>query len=72
MVTKTEEYDTGLSVPTPDFNGDGIVGFGDFAMLAQYWFQEESSVDIAPPLFGDGMVDIRDLAVLGEYWLKQF
>jgi L-ascorbate metabolism protein UlaG (beta-lactamase superfamily)/N-acetylneuraminic acid mutarotase len=70
-VSKTEEYDSGLTVvPSPDFNSDGIVDFGDFAMLAQYWFQDESSVDIAPLPLGDGLVNFKDLAVLSEHWLE--
>jgi hypothetical protein len=72
MVTKTEEYDTGLTaVPSPDFNGDLIVDFKDFSKLAQYWFHAESSVDIAPPPFGDRMIDFQDLAVFAEYWLQE-
>jgi hypothetical protein len=41
----------------------------DFSKLAQYWGQNESSVDIGPMAWGDGEVDIRDVAALGEYWL---
>ncbi len=53
-----------------DFNGDGSVDFEDFAKLAQYWLQDESSVDVAPPP-GDLMVDMQDVVVLTEYWLKE-
>jgi hypothetical protein len=51
-----------------DFNGDGRVDFKDFSILAQYWLQDESLVDIAP-FPGDGMVDYKDLAVFVEDWL---
>jgi len=64
-----EEYD-----PNPvvvDFNGDRIVDFKDYAHLAKYWQQDESSVDIAPPL-GDNIIDFRDLAVLAEHWLEEY
>ena len=72
MVPKTEEYDTGLSaVPSPDFNGDEIVDFGDFAMLAQHWRENESQFDICPPPNGDGIVAVEDLACFVEYWLKE-
>ena len=54
-----------------DFNGDKIVDLKDFSKLAQYWGQDESSVDIAPP-FGDGIVDFHDLAVFAEYWMFDF
>jgi len=54
-----------------DFNGDKIVDFKDFSRLAQYWFQEEPSVDVAPLLEGDGIVDVHDLAFLAECWLME-
>jgi len=59
------------ALPIVDFNGDEIVDLADFAKLTQYWCQNQSSVDIAPPPFGDGMVDYEDLAVLGQYWLEE-
>jgi gluconolactonase len=55
----------------PDFNGDEIVDMADFSRLAQYWHQDESSVDISPAPVGDGRVDFQDLAVLADYWLKE-
>jgi len=58
-------------IPIVDFNGDGIVDLKDFSELAQYWGQNESSVDIGPTPLGDGTVDIQDLAVLADYWLKE-
>jgi len=70
-VSTVEEYDTGLTVPPPDFNGDEIVDFKDFSILVQCWSQEELSVDIAPPPFGDHIVDFQDLAALAAYWLKE-
>jgi hypothetical protein len=48
---------------------DGTVDFKDFSRLAQYWLQDESSVDIAPAPFEDGTVDLNDLAVFAEHWL---
>jgi len=63
-------YENDLTPLIVDFNGDGIVNFKDFSKLAQYWLQDESSVDVAPPPLGDLMVDIQDVAVLAEYWLK--
>jgi hypothetical protein len=56
-------------LPIVDFNGDGIVDMKDFSNLAQYWGQDESSVDMGPKPLGDGIVDVQDLVVLGEYWL---
>ena len=52
-----------------DLNYDGRIDSKDYCILAQYWHQDESSVDIAPQPAGDGKVDFKDLAFLVEYWL---
>jgi hypothetical protein len=54
-----------------DFNSDGRVNLGDYAILANQWLKPTSlrSVDIAPD-FGDSVVDLRDLAKLAERWLE--
>ena len=57
-------------LPVVDFNGDGRVDFKDFSILALYWLQDESLVDIAPPPFGDDMVDFKDIVVFAENWLE--
>jgi len=54
----------------PDFDGDAMVDFKDFAILAESWLKNEPSLDIAPPPNGDGIVDYRDLVGLAQYWLK--
>ena len=58
-------------IPLVDFNGDRMVDLKDFSRLAQYWGQDESSVDMGPNPWGDGTVDVQDLAVLADYWLKE-
>jgi Tol biopolymer transport system component len=58
-------------IPIVDFNGDEKVDLKDFSRLAQYWGQNESSVDMGPMPWGDGIVDLKDLFVLSEYWLKE-
>jgi hypothetical protein len=58
-----------LLVRDVDFSGDGKVNFEDYSKLAQYWSQDESTVDIAPPPFGDYMVDFKDVGVFVESWL---
>ncbi|MDH4240699.1 MAG: nitroreductase family protein [Phycisphaerae bacterium] len=55
--------------PIVDFSGDGIVNFKDYCILAQYWLQFESSVDIAPPPYGDDKVDWKDAAIFVDGWL---
>jgi len=47
----------------------GRVDFKDFSILAQYWRQDEPSVDIAPLPSGDGKVDFKDVSLLAENWL---
>ena len=68
MVANTEEYDTGLTVPSPDFNGDGKIDIEDLIILIEYWGQDDPICDIAPPPFGDGIVDVLDLELLMSYW----
>ena len=58
-----------IGVLVTDFNGDGKTAFEDFCYLAQFWSQDKSLVDSAPPPFGDGTVNYKDLAVLVEDWL---
>jgi hypothetical protein len=56
----------------PDFNGDSLVNFKDFALLAQHWGPGASAFDISPSPKGDGVVGIRDLAGLSYYWLNRW
>lgn len=53
-----------------DFNGDMVVNLFDFSIFAQYWQQNEPSVDIAPPPLGDQIINYKDLAFMAEHWLK--
>jgi len=66
--SSTEEYDTGLTVSSPDFNGDGIVDIQDLLLLIESWGQDDPLCDIAPPPFGDGIVDALDLELLMSHW----
>jgi hypothetical protein len=65
------EYDTGLGVPSPDFNGDGIVDSKDVSIMVDHWHTDNALYDIAPEPFGDGIVDVQDLIVLSEYLTKE-
>jgi hypothetical protein len=64
-----ENYQASI-LPTIDFNGDGNVNMKDFSRLAQYWRQNEPSVDIGPMAWGNGRVDIQDVVVFAEHWLE--
>lgn len=55
--------------PDIDFSGDGKINFEDYSILAQYWSEEEPSVDVAPTPLSDGIVNFKDLSVLVENWL---
>jgi hypothetical protein len=68
MVSKTEEYDVGLTAPSPDLNEDGVVDCADLCVIVDHWLTSEPSCDLAPPPFGDGVVDRKDLEVLMSYW----
>ncbi len=61
-------------VRTRDFNGDKIVNFADFAVLASYW-QEENCGDFngceGTDLDIDGKVDVNDLMLFTDYWLER-
>jgi hypothetical protein len=62
------EYDTGLTVASPDFNGDGTVDIKDLLRLIESWDQDDPLCDIAPPPFGDGIIYAMDLELLMNYW----
>jgi len=68
----TWDYWQAPIIPVVDFNGDKKVDLKDFSILAQYWGQNESSVDMGPTPLGDGTVDIQDVVVLAANWLKEF
>jgi hypothetical protein len=68
LLSSVEEYDTGLGIRSPDFNGDGKVDIEDLIILIEYWGTDESLCDIAPEPFGDGIVDVLDLELLMSYW----
>jgi N-acetylneuraminic acid mutarotase len=67
-ISTVEEYDTGLTVSSPDFNGDGLVDIKDLLRLIQSWGQDDPLCDIAPEPFGDGIVDALDLELLMSLW----
>jgi len=70
--TSVEEFDTGLTIPSPDFNGDGIVDCADMCIMVDYWGTDEPLYDIAPPPFGDGVVDVNDLILLSEHLFEVY
>jgi hypothetical protein len=62
-------------VPSRDFNGDTIVDFRDFALLASHWGSTVGADPNDPgailDLNGDAQVDFDDLALFSEYWLER-
>ncbi|MBN2592942.1 MAG: hypothetical protein JXA81_05485 [Sedimentisphaerales bacterium] len=71
MVSRTEEYDTGLGVPSPDFNGDGVIDSADMCIMVDHWGEDYPPCDIAPTPFGDGVVNVQDLIVLAEHLFEE-
>jgi hypothetical protein len=62
-------------VPSRDFNGDTVVDFRDFALLASHW-GSTAGIDPNDPgavldLNGDAQIDFGDLALFSEYWLER-
>ena len=71
VLSTVEEYDTGLSTPPPDFNGDGIVDSADMCIMVDHWGEYYPPCDIAPPPFGNGIIDVQDLIVLAEHLFEE-
>jgi len=65
------EMDSYMEAAEADLNYDGIVNFGDFAVMADYWlmFTSNPMADIVPFPYGDSFVDMFDLQILAEQWL---
>ena len=61
-------------VRTRDFNGDTVVNFVDFAVLASYWREADCNDPNwceGADLNTDNSVDIYDSALFVEYWLEK-
>jgi hypothetical protein len=58
-----------------DFNGDTVVDFADFALLASHWDasvgQDPNSRADTFDLNADTRVDLADLVLFSEYWLER-
>ncbi|MFC1604525.1 kelch repeat-containing protein [Planctomycetota bacterium] len=72
ILSTVEVYDAGFGVPSPDFNGDGIIDMKDLLRLIESWGKDDPIVDIAPLPSGDGIVDALDLELLMSYWGQPF
>lgn len=64
-------YYTEIEKLEPDLNGDGIVNFFDFAILAKHWLDTCSEPDWCQGSDSDhsGSVDLEDLLNFVDYWL---
>jgi len=71
IYSSIEEYDMGLGVPSPDFNGDGMIDSIDICILVEHWQTDYALCDIAPPPFGDGIVDVQDLIAVAEHLFEE-
>jgi hypothetical protein len=59
---------TTVTIVPGDVTADGLVDMADIAKLAQYWLQNEPSVDIAPDPNGDDIVNFLDFSIIAENW----
>jgi predicted secreted protein/N-acetylneuraminic acid mutarotase len=72
ILSTVEEYDTGLGVPSPDFNCDGVIDSADMCIMVDHWGEDYPPCDIAPPPFGDDIIDVQDLIVLAEHLFEVY
>jgi hypothetical protein len=66
--------------PFADINTDCIVGFQDFAMLANDWMCDCNNLEVfndpnhncvyGTDITENGLVDINDLQIMSDYWLE--
>jgi hypothetical protein len=56
-------------VTEADLNTNGLVDIDDLLILAQFWLQDEPSVDIAPDT-PDGIINMLDFAAFADNWLN--
>ncbi len=54
-----------------DFTGDCDVNISDFLVLAEYWLENEPSIDIAPISHRDGIIDLGELSIMAKHWLAR-
>ena len=56
--------------PSPDFNGDGIVGAADFALFARHWGRKlgDNGWDAKYDLDGDGVIGQGDFDIFAKAW----
>jgi N-acetylneuraminic acid mutarotase len=59
-------------VPSPDFNGDGVVDARDMSILVDHWHTDDTRYDLAPTPVGDGFVDVQDLIALSEHLFEDY
>jgi hypothetical protein len=62
-------------IPSRDLDGDTVVNFADFALLARHWGSPSAcSADgygAASDLDSDAWTGLADLAGFTEYWLER-
>jgi hypothetical protein len=57
----------GPQVGSADFNGDGLVDFGDYCILIEEWGEEQNA--LTADLTDDNRIDEQDLAEFCRQWL---
>ena len=59
-----------INTDTGDLTGNLITNFADLAIIAQFWLEDEPSVDIAPLNEGDGINNFLDFSIVAKHWLE--
>ena len=61
------------ALPTPDFDGDGVVGFGDFVQFAPLFGigQDEAGFDPRYDLDEDGRIGFGDFVIFAKAFGKE-
>jgi hypothetical protein len=76
LAVLSDEWMQNLLGADVDFNLDGQVNFGDWAILAAAWKTKIGSVNYNPivdisPEWGDGIINEYDAALFVEFWLDE-
>ena len=63
----------GEALATPDFNGDGIVGFADFVQFAAQFglSQDDAGYEARYDLDEDGMIGFGDFVIFAKAFGKE-
>ncbi len=59
-----------INTDTGDLTGNLVTSLEDLVLVAQFWLEDEPSVDIAPLNEGDGIINFLDFSIIARHWLE--